>query len=169
MIPVQVTFNDVNGTRKDRPSGGMYVREDVDRVPALSTGDSDVKVVGFPSRGINDKSECILPICRVENPPAVAAYSIAAGRGGEGDVAFTLRAGAEHSYQTIRDDLAVRRLTPRECERLQGWPDDWTRYGRREDGRLYEMADGPRYRMMGNGVTAPVSAWLARNLLEVSG
>lgn len=51
----------------------------------------------------------------------------------------------------------VRRLMPVECERLQGWPDDWTRY--RADGR--EIPDGPRYRMIGNGVSATVAYWLA--------
>jgi len=61
----------------------------------------------------------------------------------------------------ITNGLWVRRLTPRECERLQGWPDDWTRY--RADGR--EIADGPRYRMVGNGVAAPVAAWIARRLM----
>lgn len=57
----------------------------------------------------------------------------------------------------------VRRLTPRECERLQGFPDDWTRYG---GGR--EMADGPRYRMLGNAVTVPVAEWIGRRIAALS-
>lgn len=56
--------------------------------------------------------------------------------------------------------LSVRRLTPRECERIMGWPDDHTRY--RADGR--EIADGPRYRLCGNGVVASVAEWLARRI-----
>lgn len=55
----------------------------------------------------------------------------------------------------------VRRLMPVECERLQGLPDDWTRYGRREDCGLYELADGPRYRMIGNGGAVPLVEWIA--------
>ena len=58
---------------------------------------------------------------------------------------------------------AVRRLTPRECERLMGWPDDFTRW--REDGT--EIADGPRYRLCGNGVVGTVSGWLARRMMAV--
>src|SRR5690606_3509160 len=58
-----------------------------------------------------------------------------------------------------------RRLTPRECERLMGWPDDWTRYGIIDDGREVEMADGPRYRMCGNGVGAPVAEWIGRRIV----
>ena len=53
----------------------------------------------------------------------------------------------------------ARRLTPRECERLQGFPDDWTLV----DG----MKDGPRYRMMGNAVTVNVAEWIGRRILEV--
>lgn len=56
--------------------------------------------------------------------------------------------------------MAVRRLTPLECERLQGWPDRHTEL--RADGSL--IPDGPRYRMIGNGVAAPVAAWLGRRL-----
>tara|TARA_R110000868_G_scaffold1749_1_gene14048 strand:- start:33 stop:1031 length:999 start_codon:yes stop_codon:yes gene_type:complete len=56
--------------------------------------------------------------------------------------------------------LAVRRLTPRECERLQGWPDDHTRWD--ADGK--ENADGPRYKMIGNGVAAPVAQWIAERI-----
>lgn len=55
----------------------------------------------------------------------------------------------------------VRRLTPRECERLMGWPDDHTRWA--ADGT--EIADTPRYRMAGNGVAAPVAEWIARRIL----
>jgi DNA (cytosine-5)-methyltransferase 1 len=65
-------------------------------------------------------------------------------------------------YPSVREGMAVRRLTPRETERLQGWPDDWTRW--RADGS--EIPDGPRYRMVGNGVVAPVAEWIGRRLLR---
>lgn len=58
----------------------------------------------------------------------------------------------------------VRRLTPRECERLQGYPDDWTRYGNNEKGATYELKDSPRYRMIGNGVTKTVAGWIGRRI-----
>jgi len=57
----------------------------------------------------------------------------------------------------------VRRLTPRECERISGWPDDHTRYT--ADGR--EIADSHRYSMVGNAVVAPVAEWLGRQLVAV--
>lgn len=60
----------------------------------------------------------------------------------------------------------VRRLTPRECERLQAYPDDWTRYGRRENGDIYELKDSPRYAMVGDGVTRSVAAWIGRRIMD---
>ena len=59
---------------------------------------------------------------------------------------------------------SVRRLTPRECERLQGFPDDWTRYGRKPDCTRYELADGPRYKCMGNAVTVSVAEWIGKRI-----
>lgn len=54
----------------------------------------------------------------------------------------------------------ARRLTPRESERAQGWPDDHTRW--RADGT--EVADSHRYRMCGNGVASPVAEWIATQI-----
>ena len=51
-------------------------------------------------------------------------------------------------------------LTPRECERLQGLPDDWTAITYR--GK--PAADGPRYRAVGNSMAVPVVAWLLRRI-----
>ena len=65
---------------------------------------------------------------------------------------------------TISIAPGVRRLMPIECERLQGLPDDWTRYGRKPDGTVYEVADGPRYKMIGNGAAVPVVEWIARRI-----
>ena len=56
--------------------------------------------------------------------------------------------------------MAVRRLMPIETERLQGLPDDWTRYD--ADGK--ELSDSARYRLVGNSVAVPVVAWIARRM-----
>jgi DNA (cytosine-5)-methyltransferase 1 len=55
----------------------------------------------------------------------------------------------------------VRRLTPLECERLQGWPDGHTQYT--ADGKL--IPDSHRYRMIGNGVVATVAEWIGHRLM----
>jgi site-specific DNA-cytosine methylase len=59
----------------------------------------------------------------------------------------------------VRADMQVRRLTPRECERLQGFPDDYTAIPWR--GRsASECVDGPRYKALGNSMAVPVMSWI---------
>jgi DNA (cytosine-5)-methyltransferase 1 len=86
---------------------------------------------------------------------------------GEPDVYNALRAGDGGSSRqngVLTPELAVRRLTPRECERLMGWPDDWTRWT--ADGT--EISDSHRYRMCGNGVVSPVAEWIGRRIMEAA-
>lgn len=56
----------------------------------------------------------------------------------------------------------VRRLTPRECERLQGFPDDWTLVPYR--GK--PAANGPRYKACGNSMAVPVMRWIGSRIAE---
>jgi len=58
---------------------------------------------------------------------------------------------------------SVRRLTPRECERLQGFPDDYTLI----PWRRGMSADGPRYKALGNSMAVPVMAWIGRRIETV--
>ena len=58
----------------------------------------------------------------------------------------------EGSWGTLDKDYRIRKLTPRECERLQAFPDDWTKYGK--DGEL--ISDTQRYKCCGNAVTTNV-------------
>lgn len=62
-------------------------------------------------------------------------------------------------------ETIVRRLTPMECERLQGMPDDWSKYGTDENGNVYELSDSARYKIQGNGICTPFWRWL---LLRIS-
>ncbi len=65
--------------------------------------------------------------------------------------------------EPIEHRLDVRRLTPLECERLQGWPDDHTRWT--ADGK--EQADTNRYKQCGNGVATPVAKWIAEHIKAI--
>jgi DNA-cytosine methyltransferase len=69
-----------------------------------------------------------------------------------------LRAGnsGTNMTPTVAGGFGVRRLTPVECERLQGFPDNWT------DGQ----SDSARYRQLGNAVAVPVAEWLGRRIAE---
>lgn len=77
-----------------------------------------------------------------------------------GDPAYTVTSS---DRQGIFDGMRIRRLTPRECERLQGFPDDWTRYS--EDGS--EISDSQRYKMAGNAVTVNTVEAVASSLFKV--
>ena len=68
------------------------------------------------------------------------------------------------STQAVEIGTRIRKLTPIECERLQGFPDDWTRYGIDEKGKKVEISDNQRYKMMGNAVTTNVMEAVARRI-----
>lgn len=70
---------------------------------------------------------------------------------------------------TIRQNMVVRRLTPLECERLQGFPDHWTDLGEWTDskGKRHKDADSPRYKALGNSIALPPWKWLLKRLCEL--
>ena len=67
----------------------------------------------------------------------------------------------------VKEQTIVRRLTPKECERLQGFPDDWTDVGEWTDskGRTRQSADGLRYKALGNAIAIPFWEWSARRIV----
>lgn len=161
------------------PNCGAW--ETGDRIDALTTGtdpSSHVVAIGFSGRdrGAEPKAN------RPERPPHAMVEKIGALetvkpwnvaydlRGREGGAQFegphdtaNLRAASGGSSRSYVAGVAVRRLTPRECERLQGFPDDYTRirYGRAE------AKDGPRYKALGNSMAVPVMRWLGERIQMV--
>lgn len=67
---------------------------------------------------------------------------------------------------TVRTGMIVRRLTPMECERLQGFPDHWTDIGEWRDskGKLRKPSDSPRYKALGNSIALPFWDFLAKRI-----
>lgn len=67
---------------------------------------------------------------------------------------------------TVRTGMIVRRLTPMECERLQGFPDHWTDIGEWHDskGKLRKPSDSPRYKALGNSIALPFWDFLAKRI-----
>jgi len=63
-----------------------------------------------------------------------------------------------NNVSMLSDQSGVRRLTPVECERLQGFPDDWTA----------GQSDSTRYKQMGNAVAVPVVEWIVQNIVDVA-
>jgi DNA (cytosine-5)-methyltransferase 1 len=94
------------------------------------------------------------------NMPMVALIRMREGKpgGGKGpliseDKSLTI---ATSNDQTLLNKGTVRRLTPVECERLQGFPDNWT------EGQ----SDSARYKQMGNAVAVPVVEWVIQNICD---
>ena len=78
----------------------------------------------------------------------------------DGEPSFTLTATDQHG---VSDGFKVRKLTPRECERLQGFPDDWTLYG--HDGKT--ISNTQRYKCCGNAVTTHVVAAVISRMFDL--
>lgn len=83
------------------------------------------------------------------------------GRVGKG-IANTIDTGVQ---QYTLGKGSLRRLTPIECERLQGFPDNWTKWGI-FDGEKKEISDAQRYKMLGNAVSVPVVTEITKRLIE---
>lgn len=135
-----VTYCDASGRRKDRPNGGMYVTETEQSKTVTAGGDRSTYIAFEPGSITRD-----------------------AGPRGLRETCSTLRADMGDNHPAVLADMAVRRLTPRECERLQGFPDDYTLIPYR--GK--PAADGPRYKALGNSMAVPVMRWLGQRIQKV--
>jgi DNA (cytosine-5)-methyltransferase 1 len=82
------------------------------------------------------------------------------------DQAGTLRAGRIPAHQMTLQQSTVRRLTPVECERLQGFPDNFTAIPWRKKG-AEDCPDGPRYKALGNSMAVPVMRWIGKRIQMV--
>lgn len=119
---------------------------------SASQGDS-TSVLTFPTL---DKSKT----------PAIAfdlAQITSAANRTRAELGLPASAMAKGSQKHVSLMAAVRRLTPRECERLQGFPDDFTLVPYRRG----MAADGPRYRALGNSMAVPVLRWIGRRISDV--
>lgn len=83
------------------------------------------------------------------------------GKGYQEDVAFTQ--DSRSSADVVQYGMQVRRLTPIECERLQGFPDNHTLIGWRGKN-ADECPDGPRYKAIGNSMAVPVMRWIGERI-----
>lgn len=71
---------------------------------------------------------------------------------------------AQEKERPLIGESVVRRLTPLECERLQGMPDNWSKYGIDENGKVFELSDSARYKLQGNGIATPFWKWMLKRI-----
>ena len=79
------------------------------------------------------------------------------------EIAYCLRREAGGAGACVQQSMQVRRLTPRECERLQGFPDDYTLIPWCKKPAS-ECPDGPRYKALGNSLAVPVVRWIGERI-----
>jgi len=121
---------------------------------------------GNPNRFVENKT----PTLRAhmgDNQMATAYAVDVYNQAVDGDVAATLTqacGGTNTSGPKLMQNMAVRRLTPIECERLQGFPDNHTNIPWR---KKEESPDGPRYKAMGNSMAVPVMHWIGQQIQQV--
>ena len=152
------------GVSTDDPRAGIGVGEDGDPMFTLQAGKQHAVAFSCKDTG-EDALDGLAPTLRAMN-----GMDGHANGGGQVAVALagTLAANSggiqvEQTYVPVNS--AVRRLTPRECERLQGLPDDWTLV----PWRSGMAADGPRYKAIGNGMAVNVVRWIGRRIEAVDG
>lgn len=101
------------------------------------------------------------PLAAGAHAPAIAFGAQMSTPHWQSDHSDTLQA---KNPKAVATGSSVRRLTPRECERLQGFPDDYTLIAHRGKS----AADGPRYKALGNSMAVPVMAWIGRRIEAVN-
>lgn len=113
---------------------------------------------------IGNGSECLIA---EKTSVAVDAYNGTVT--GDKTASLTCKNDGSHSGPLVAEKIIrwiVRRLTPVECERLQGFPDGWTSIGEWVDskGRKHELKDSPRYKALGNSIAIPSWKWVLKRI-----
>ena len=176
-----ITFCDANGTRKDRPNGGLYITETDKSSTVTTSGVGSTTVVesgvlgtldasyykgcgmrGGIERTITDGEEAY-PCLKVEHNLDCKISTPLFARDYKGASPDDFSPTAQKLVVEKTDAERVRRLTPIECERLQGFPDNWTRiaYNKKE---AKDCPHSHRYKCLGNSMAVPVMTWIGNRI-----
>lgn len=145
------------------------IRECGEQVPALQarmgTGGNQVPLT------YQDVTGTLSPGAHAGSYNGQDAYNDMLVCGASPDVAHTLRAKSACAYRENAEtypvqNMVVRRLTPLECTRLQGYPDGWVDIGdwTDEKGKKHKDADSPKYKALGNSIALPFWDWMLRRM-----
>ncbi len=168
--------NQISKMGNVNPSGkGMNgdVFNVIGKSPTLTTNKGEgIKISGAAIRGRGNtsrdlelnNSEKANSITTFRESSLVAIQQRARGfnKGGlHTDKAPTLSANSWQDNNHLTDGIYWRKLTPIECERLQTFPDDFTKFGIDANGKLFQVSNSQRFKMLGNGFTRDVIAHIA--------
>lgn len=113
---------------------------------------------GGPMHALDSTGDAAIAFAIQERAVSENAANGPQGKGWQEERAFTME--ARHHSQATASKGGVRRLTPTECARLQGFPDSWL-----DD---LGLSDSAKYRMLGNAVAVPVAEWIGKRLIGVT-
>ena len=165
---VPLTYQDVTGTLSPGAHAGSYNGQDAynDMLVCGATPDAARAILYQPKSAMEEnwaESETKNALRAGESKVSHAVVCE--------DVSHALRAKANCAYREdaetyLVQNMVVRRLTPLECERLQGFPDHWTDIGEWTDekGKKHKNADSPRYKALGNSIALPFWDWMLRRM-----
>ena len=165
---VPLTYQDVTGTLSPGAHAGSYNGQDAynDMLVCGATPDAARAILYQPKSAMEEnwaESETKNALRAGESKVSHAVVCE--------DVSHALRAKANCAYREDAEtypvqNMVVRRLTPLECERLQGFPDHWTDIGEWTDekGKKHKDADSPRYKALGNSIALPFWDWMLRRM-----
>ena len=154
-----LTYQDVTGTLSPGAHAGSYNGQDAYNDMLVCGAIPDV------AHALRAKANC----ANREDAETYICSAVDCRNGQESDVGGALQARTGHTLNAngvVRSNMVVRRLTPMECERLQGFPDHWTDIGewRDEKGKKHKDADSPRYKALGNSIALPFWEWMLRRM-----
>ena len=134
-----------NAWQSDNPNSGVYEADTARTLDAMNCG---------------------YPAC---NQGGTAVVAVDCRNGTEDIINGALQSNSAHSLNgnnVVRTRYIVRRLTPLECERLQGYPDGWTDIGEYIDtnGKKRQTSDAARYKALGNSIALPPWKWVLKRL-----
>lgn len=142
-VAYNITFCDANGTRKDRPDGGLYISE-TDTCNTITSTDIGTKIISSSYLYIENNQSDARLVIHDDNEPANTVIS-------------RYRTGGNNVPLIVKHSK-IRRLTPEECEILQGFPMGYT--------DVCGLSDSHRYKAIGNSWAVPQAAWVIGRVLE---
>ena len=129
-------FSGKRGNKEDGKGNGLGIGQEGDPMNTLTQGDRHAVAQTEPIHSFDTQFGSNANVFENHAPPLKASQA---------------------SPSVVEPTMSVRRLTPLECERLMGWPDDWTA----------GQSDTHRYKQCGNGVASPVAQWIGEQIINL--
>lgn len=152
---------DIAGTLDSNYYKGQGVRGGIERTAVCIAGNTINRKVENGGNGTGAQEELSYTLTSADR------HAVCVGNGQLDQVKPTEKArtlNCMHDQQCVMENKTVRRLTPTECERLQGWPSGYSDVPL--NGR--PASDSARYKALGNGMAQPCPRWIIKRIVEVS-